>query len=1003
MSAPKPTDGSRQELRALVERFRRHEAFYTRSSSNYNEHSCRDEFINPFLKLLGWDVENEQGLPPQYREVIAENPSSESEFPDYTLTFAGTPKFFLEAKKPSVNINALKGPAEQTRRYGWNKGHLIAALSNFESLILYDATVMPLHDDEPYVACYRSWHCSEYEQNFDEIYALLSKESVYSGHFEIYFSGELQGPDAAKHSAKRRVNEVFLQQVNRWRLSIAQALIGNDERFMDQALLNDATQDLINQIVFLRICEDRGLPTPRCLRDLPRENTNKELGELLDRVDRRFNSGLFHQRLALENCGSQAIERIIDELYYPKSPFLFDIIDPSIFGQIYEMYLAEQVVLTSDGPVIAKKREYEKRSVVSTPAAIAKHIVDAALSPICDGKEPDDIKNLRVADIACGSGIFLIEVFQYLSGRLLSWYYDNDRRHLIPCENGGYKLPLSEKKEILNSCLFGLDIDANAVEVAKLSLLIKLIEEETASSVTEENPVLPNLDETIMTGNALLGPGEISTHDLDMHTLSTVAPFDWGDEVGGLRFDAIVGNPPYVQTKDMKNLLPECEFQAYKEGYQSAYKQFDKYYLFIERSLSLLKRDGRACLIVPNKFYKIAAGKELRSLLARRRCVSSIENFGAAQLFLEKTIYSAIICLSKAPCDTFAYLERDNAASACLDKQNGAVTLPCKQLGAKPWRLTTDLDFLEKLNEVEQIAVPIAKHVDFFNGIQTSAEAKRCYWFSTDEIVREDVQSYIFERYGFEWPIEKKILRRYFKPTKEHGYNSYSALSADKLIIFPYDNEGKLLSQDYLEEHCPGAWNFLLNQKDELWPKQLPGNGRRDVPEATEDTWYQYGRCQALSSFNGKPKIIVGVLSKAPLYYVDNEDWVIASGGTAGYCGARMKGGSPYSLEYIQAWLSSDCIEKYFSVVGSDFVGDCKSRGTSLLKDAPFVELDLSNAKQKELYDAVNLYSKRIADINGQLLAGVSRREEIVLKREKDALIKDVNDTITDIFYLRFN
>ena len=126
------------QLSKIVDRFKLNISFYKNAKNAYNEHSCRIEYIDPFLKILGWDVSNEKGLAPQYREVIAENYSSRTDRPDYTITLRGVPKFFVEAKKPSVDIISDNEPAFQIRKYGWNAKHRIAVLTNFEYLVIYD-------------------------------------------------------------------------------------------------------------------------------------------------------------------------------------------------------------------------------------------------------------------------------------------------------------------------------------------------------------------------------------------------------------------------------------------------------------------------------------------------------------------------------------------------------------------------------------------------------------------------------------------------------------------------------------------------------------------------------------------------------------------------------------------------------------------------------------------------------------------------------------------------
>ena len=993
---PVPKAESLAELAELVARYDAHADYYTSPSKNYNEHSCRDDFINELLRILGWDVGNVKGVAPQYREVIAENYSSNTERPDYTMTVSGQPCFFVEAKKPSVNIIHETEPALQVRKYGWNAGHSISVLTNFEDLVVYDACVMPKTGDAPSTARYRRYNHSEYVECFDEIYALLSRDSIFGGYFYEFVESEFPRTG----SGKERVDDIFLGQINEWRLAIAQSLLSANKRFKDEELLNDSVQDFINQIVFLRICEDKNLPVYHKLSELDESNVESSLMELLRAADKRYNSGMFSQTSAIRYLDGKVVTEIVKALYYPQSPYLFDIIDSNIFGQIYEMFLSEHIVVDAGVPRLARKREYKDRSVVATPVEIARYIVDCTLRPLCEGKTLDQIKKLRCADISCGSGIFLLEASQFLMDRCLDWMYENDRNHLVPMEGGRYKLPLSLKKEILASCLYGVDIDAHAVEVAKFSLLVKLIEEETAPTVETAQPILPNLDDNIVIGNALVSPNEAREVCASSKDLERIIPLDWSLINDGEPFDAIVGNPPYVKTEDFHALLPDAEFQAYTKTYTSSYKQFDKYFLFIERALSRLTDGGYACFIVPNKFFKIASGKMLRKVISVSQYLTSLDDFGDAQLFEDKTIYSSIICLQKSKHPQFTYSSVATPSDLWHKREEKSVILDSSTLGDKPWKLSTDIEYLKKLKVLEAIAVPITKYVEFFNGIQTSAETKRTYWFLRSEIVMEDDDSITFTRDGQEWKIERNILRPFFKPTEEHGFNSYSALTCDKWIIFPYDMDGHLIPINVIERSYPGAWRYLLSRKKELWPRQLEGNGTRDVPDATEQNWYKYGRTQHLTSFNGKEKIIIGILSREPLYYIDRNYWVIAAGGTAGYCAARVKEGSPYSLEYIQAWLTNENTEKIFEMIGSDFEGGFKSRGTSLQKTLPFIELDFNKPKHVAIHNEVTSLSKRIQQINEDLLNSPSHKRKTVLDREKSAAIKRIAELINSVYAL---
>lgn len=992
-----------EELKDLVGRFNNNLHYYKDTKKGYNEHSTRIEYIDPFLELLGWDVANKKGLSPQYREVIAENYSNKTDRPDYSLTLRGVTKLFVEAKKPSVDITVALIPAIQTRKYGWNAGHKVAVLTNFEYLVIYDTTsIISLHDNVN-TARYKIYHYSEYVDSFEEISKLISRESVYSGYFDEYFGEKF--PDG--NNRTQQVDEFFLSQINEWRISLSNELYAKKGRYGSLEVLNDVVQDFINQIVFLRICEDKNLPLYHKLKDTieDEDKLHQELENMFRAADKRYNSGMFSGNSIVFDLNSSVIKKIIEGLYYPQSPFLFNIIEPNMLGKIYEAFLTEQLILEGDKVRLGKKKDCANRSVVTTPTEIVKYMVEKTMSRLCEGKTPSDIKDLRIADIACGSGVYLEEVFDYIQKYCVSWYLENSPEHLIELGNGNYKLPLEDKKELLLSCIFGIDIDIHAVEVAKFSLLIKLIEDENTPSVVDSNPILPDLSENIFYGNSLVSDTELKGFNVSAKDLVELVPFNWEEMSVPEGFDAIIGNPPYVNTEGMHALLPNIEFNIYKKIYKSSYKQFDKYFIFLERAISKVKENGYVCYIVPNKFFKVKAGEKLRMLLASEKMLISLDDFGDAQLFEDKTIYSSIVLLQKKRQETFTYSNVESASNLWAGKTVESIVLNESSLNKLPWRLTTDFDFLRMLKRLDEVAVPLTDYAEIFNGIQTSAERPDpIYWFSSDSIEREtDVYVEIIKD-GKHFQIEKQILRPYFKPTKqkEKGLNSYSILETDKQIIFPYSGDGKLFTIDVMEKQYPGTFEYLKTYYDRLVPKTISNQGVRDVPNATPDTWYQYGRTQALTAFTNTPKLIVGVLSKEPMYAYDNNDMLIASGGTAGYCAISKKADSPYALEYLQAWLSNPFTEKLIDIVGSDFEGGFVARGTFILSTLPFVELDFSKNNQKALYDRVVEYTREIYKLNDILKGHPEKRVERVTVRRKKELIAKVEDMISTVYKLEF-
>lgn len=991
------------KLKKLVDRFDQNLSYYKSAQNAYNEHSCRIEYIDPLLEILGWDVANNRGMAPQYREVIAENYSSKNDRPDYSLTLRGVTKLFVEAKKPSIDILKDSGSALQTRKYGWNAGHKIAILTNFEYLIIYDTTTLPKEADRCTVARYKIFHYKDYINSVDEMCNLISRDAVYTGAFDAFFGEKF--PDG--NNKTQEIDDFFLTQINGWRIALSNELYAKGGKYRTLDVLNDVVQDFINQIVFLRICEDKNLPLYHQLRDtiVDEEQMHEKLEILFRTADKRYNSGMFSGDNIIFDLNSKVIKEMIEGLYYPQSPYLFNIIEPNMLGRIYEVFLTEQLTCLNNTISLTKKKDCVNRSVVSTPTEIVKYIVEKTLTPLCEGLNPEEIKALRIADIACGSGVFLEEVFSFLQAKCVDWYLENNPDYLEPIDGCRWKLPLSEKKELLTSCVYGVDIDVHAVEVAKFSLLIKLIENETAPSVVDSNPILPDLSKNVFHGNSLVGVTEMKGLHLSNDDLIALVPFDW-DEMGVYNgFDAIVGNPPYVNTEDMHLLLPDVEFSIYKKRYKASYKQFDKYFIFLERAINKVKNDGYVCFIIPNKFFKIEAGEKLRQILAERKMLVSLDDFGDVQLFEDKTIYSSIVLLQKKAQNSFVYSNVETAGNLWTGKEVESINIVSTSLNKLPWRLSTDFDFLRMMKKVDEVSVPITKYADIFNGIQTSAERPDpIYWFSEDMIRKETADYYVISKDGSEYQIEKAILRPYFKPTKkkEKGLNSYSSLHTDKKIIFPYDENGQLYEIEMMKEKYPGTFEYLKAYYNRLVPKCVSDKGIRDVPNATKDTWYQYGRTQALTAFTDTPKLIVGVLSKEPMYAYDTTDMLIASGGTAGYCAISKKPDSPYELEYLQAWLSNPYTEKLIEIVGSDFEGGFIARGTFVLSTIPFVELDFSVNAQKTLYDRVVSYSREIYGLNRTLSEHPTKSIENITVRRKKELISEIEKMISRVYRLEF-
>jgi len=942
-------------IKQLIEKYKSNRTSYL--TNKYNETLLRSDFLDPFFELLGWDIKNNAGKTTNEREVILEealkaNASEHSKKPDYSFRLFSERKFFLEAKKPCVAIEANNDTAKQVRRYGFTAKLKISVLSNFEYLIIYDTSVKVDEADSYNKALIKKYHYTEYESKFDEIKKLLGKDAVYSGAFDT----EWQTIETKLNQYS--IDTLFLQQFNEWRKLLGSEIYKHNPKIKEQDL-NDIVQSYLNRILFLRVCEDRNLEDYQTLLAFANASDFKALIKKFEQADKRYNSGLFDQLLKdkiVENISS-AFWTIIKQLYYPESPYSFSVFSSDILGSIYEIFLSEKLAIENNTIELVKKPENIDRDIVTTPTFIINDILWNTVLQKCKGKTDKEILKLKFADIACGSGAFLLELFQLLNDILIDYYLKIDKTKLIQTNINTYKLPFKIKRELLLNCVYGVDKDYNAVEAAKFGLLLKLLEDENTSSTNKSKPVLPDLSPNIFFGNSLLNPTQV-----EKKNQTEINPFDFSKL---LSFDVIIGNPPYMKSEDMKNITP-LELPLYKINYTSAYKQFDKYFLFLEQGINLLNDDGILGYIVPSKFTKVGAGKKLREELSTKGYLHSIVSFGANQVFADKTTYTCLLILNKTPQKTFQYAEVKSLKSWKVREPEAVkyASKKTKELDNEVWVLVPP----ELTNAYNKIVAQSSKLIDLvgseniFNGIQTSAND--IYIFIP---TREDVKHYHFSKKGIDYKIEKAITKPYFQTSSgEDNLNTYRTFKPNARVIYPYQNTKKgveIISLTDIQKKYPLTFDYLQKHKAIL------NNPKRDIKPvpATKDEWHRFGRQQGLNISDKKEKIILGVLSSGDKYAIDNFGTLFTSGGTAGYCAITMPDKFDYSTYYIQAILNSKYVEWFVILTGEVFRGSYFARGTKVLSNLPIRRIDFANPKEKALHDKIVETQKDLISIQDKI------------------------------------
>jgi hypothetical protein len=384
------------EVGGLVERFARNREAYR--SAAYNETQARREFIDPLFKALGWDVDNESGLAEAYKDVIHEDAikvGGATKAPDYCFRIGGTRKFFVEAKKPAVGVESDPEPAYQLRRYAWTSKLPLSILTDFEEFAVYDCRIPPKVGDKASAARVFYATCDQYAEHWDYIAGLFSKDAVLKGAFDKYAESNKRKKGTAE------VDTEFLKQIEAWRLGLAQNFAVRNAKLAARDL-NFAVQRTIDRLVFLRMCEDRGIEIYGGLQSLLNgDKLYERLAVRFRQADDKYNSGLFYfnaeagreppDTLTLDlKVDDKVLRDIIGSLYYPESPYEFSVLPPEILGQVYEQFLGKVIRLTAGHHAkVEEKPEVRKAGgVYYTPAYIVDYIVKNTVGKLLEERVP---------------------------------------------------------------------------------------------------------------------------------------------------------------------------------------------------------------------------------------------------------------------------------------------------------------------------------------------------------------------------------------------------------------------------------------------------------------------------------------------------------------------------------------------------------------------------------------------------------------------------------------
>jgi type I restriction-modification system DNA methylase subunit len=964
-----------QSLAKLIKKFEADKGHYL--SKAYPEAQARIDFISPFFKALGWDVENEAGLPHHQREVVVEKGEAETEGrPDYNFRIGGQTKFFVEAKAPSEPLDSTRHIL-QAKGYAWNtKQVFFVILTDFEEFRFYDASIKP-DERKPDEGLLVTLKYTEYLEKADKLWE-FSKERVAAGSLDAMLPR-----DRRTQRLRIPVDEAFLDEMTGWREDLARNVFKNSPGLTAKQL-NEVVQRLLDRIVFIRIAEDRRIIEKMQLWDAVQHWKSRGekfhifdwLNDLFHKINEDFNGEIFKPHLSETiRIDSEVLAKIIERLYPPKSPYRFDVIGVELLGSIYERYLGKTIRPTAKTVRVEEKPEVRKAGgVYYTPKYIVDYIVKNTVGKVIEGKSPKQIEKIRILDPACGSGSFLIGAFQYLIDyhvRYLTAHPKEAHVHplfpdLIPDGNGGHRLSVRLKAKILRHNLYGVDIDPQAVEITMMSLYLKALEGEK-SQLPPKQSLLPELKYNIICGNSLIGPdiydqGTLFADDererinafdwyadygvrelapalegggKPPHSKPAVstAPPSFADIMRAGGFDCVIANPPYVRMEEFKNI------KAYlKSHYKSHDERSDLYVYFIEKAHEVLRKRGRFGMIVSNKFFRANYGKPLRTFLNSAARIQRVVDLAGLPVFPGATVRTVVLVTTRDTANKLGCLYSPPVLAETFTRvESGALSLD---------EATSGLSYSVSKEALSESVWSFAKP-------EVHALLKRLQDQNTPLVQYSDGKICMGVKSG---------LSEAFVINAEQRLAIISRNSRAQEIIKPFLN-GRDIGRFYIDQKP----QFLIYTHHGVNIERYPGVLRHLKPfraqleeRATQQNWYELQQPQLnFAKYMDGPKIIFADIATAPRFALDD----------AGHYGSNTTYFIPLRDLYLLGLLNSSLGRFYFSTIcaGLESSGETYLRFFGqYLEGFPVRPINLSDPADKARHDRMVALVERMLELNKQ-------------------------------------
>ena len=1011
-------DKAFSEVVNLVDSFKANERHYL--AAEYQEAEVRKDYIDKFFKTLGWDVDHDEQKNPYEQEVKVERGQLQGaahKRADYAFSMAPNfrdVRFFVEAKKPHGDIE-IADNYFQTIRYGWNSQNLVAVLTDFQCFHILDCRYKPSID----TALQRGWrkfHYSQYKdaEIFAQIYWLFSHEAVLAGSLDpeklVPLLPKARGKAIQRGLFKggyQSIDEEFLTELDEHRDTLARGFKNRNPE-LDSETLTEITQRTIDRLVFLRFLEDRLIEDRYHVANYGAKGS--AWGDFIAdcrRLDKIYNGVVFKQHNILDapefKVDDNAFSGICEQLAHINSPYDFNVIPIHILGSIYERFLGKVIVATDKRARVEEKPEVRKAGgVYYTPEYIVRYIVANTVGKLIEGKSPAQVAKMHFADISCGSGSFLLGVYDLL----LRWHTTYYNTHPTTAKKGdlvqkddGLHLSLRKRRELLLNNVYGVDIDAQAVEVAQLSLYLKLLQEESAGTrqdyqIEFHETLLPPLNKNIVCGNSLIGTDVSDGQLFSTEEERKINPMDFEQRfpeiMKGGGFDAILGNPPYIRIQTLQETDPKSAEYLSNHYVTAAKGNYDIYVVFVERAVTLLNQKGRHGFIIPHKFFNAHYGEALRTYLTKNKYVCGITHFGHQQVFDGATTYTCLLFTQKAPARRLQIAKVDNLKEWESAKVESINIIPGETLSAGEWVFVTGeaSALLDKLRQ-QPVTLQMVTH-RIFQGLKTSAD--KIYIVEERQRKGNDVLVWSPEKEAEYW-LEADLLHPLIKGGDSKRYRM---AKTDRLIIFPYekheDNSVRLISQTAMKAQYPKIWDYLLANKTYLDNRE---SGRFSGPN-----WYQFGRSQALDVMP-LPKLFTPDLAACASFSIDETGECFFTGGVAGGYGLLPKPG--ISFEFLLGLLNSRLLNWVVAQTGTVMRGGYFSFEARFIRSLPIWQPITQTPSHLGKYDKMVALVGQMMSAKKQLSVAQNDKDKDFYENKCAALDRQIDTLVYELYGLTEN